>query len=93
MVATNTNTRPKNRVNPIRSEDQEINYKQKFTEMLVELSTLYKRFPKYLLEIKAEDYQIHPIELKSLIRSARKSGELIKNEDDDTYYRQDGNRF
>ena len=93
VVATNTITRPISRVDAKIQEDREINYNQKFTEMLVELSNLYKRFPKYLLEIKAEDYQIPPIELKSLIRNAKKSGMLIKNEDDDTYYRQDGNRF
>ena len=85
VIATNTIARPESKVNPIRSEDQEINYEQKFTEMVIELSTLYKRFPKYLLEIKAEDYQIPPVELKSLIRNAKKSGILIKNEDDDTY--------
>ena len=86
VVATNRIVRPKSKADAKIREDQEINYEEKFSEMIIELSNLYKRFPKYLLEIKAEDYQIPPIELKSLIRSARKSGELIKNEDDDTYY-------
>jgi len=86
VVATNRVARPKSRVDTKIQEDQEINYEQKFNEMVIELSSLYKRFPKYLLEIKAEDYQIPPIELKSLIRNAKKSGILIKNEDDDMYY-------
>ena len=87
VVTTNSIVQPKSRVNFVRDEDQEVDYGQKFTEMVLEISKLYKRFPKYLLEIMAEDYGIPPIELKTLIRSAKKSGELIKNGNDDTYYR------
>ena len=86
VVATHDIIRPTNRVKAIRNDDQEIEYGKKFSEMLFELSKLYKRFPKYMLEIMAEDYEIPAIELKSLIKSAKRSGELIKN-DDDTYYR------
>jgi len=87
VVATNTIARPKSRVAALRNEDQEVDYTEKFTEMLLELSKLYKRFPKYMLEIMAEDYGIPKIELKTLIRSAKKSGTLIKNGDNDLSYK------
>ena len=85
VVSTNSIARPKSRLKAEKKEDQEIDYDEKFTEMLLELSKLYKRFPKYMLEIMAEDYGIPTIELKSLIWSAKKSGMLIKNGDNDLY--------
>lgn len=88
IVATHSVARPKSRINALKNNDQEIDYRHKFNEMLFELSRLYKRFPKYMLEIMAEDYQIPSIELKTLIRSAIKTGVLIKNGDNDLYYRQ-----
>ncbi len=88
FVITASNTaRPKSKKIKLGDEDKEIDYTDKFNEMVIELSSLYNQFPKYLLEIKAEDYGIPAIELKTLIRSAKKSGELIKIENDDTYYR------
>ncbi len=66
----------------------ELAHKQEFTEMLLELSKLYKRFPIYLLEIMAKNYGIPALELKTLIINAKKSGTLIKNGDHDLYYRQ-----
>ena len=86
ITARNT-TRPKSKAIKVKKDNKEIDYTDKFTEMLLELSNLYNHFPKYLLEIKAEDYQIPAIELKTLIRSAKKSGKLVKSEDDDLYYR------
>jgi len=88
VVATNSFARPKSSVNALRNSDQEIDYKQKFTEMLMELSKLYKRFPEYMLKIMAENYGIPTLELEVLIRNAKKSGMLIKNGNDDTYYKQ-----
>ncbi len=87
VVATRYATLHKSRTKPVKHENQIINYKQKFTEMLFELSKLYKRFPKYMLKIMSEDYGIPAIELKTLIRNAKKSGMLIKNDDDDYYSR------
>lgn len=84
VVATHSVVRPKIRKNDLKNKNQEIDYKQKFTEMLFELSKLYKRFPKYMLEIMSEDYGIPAIELKTLIRNAKKSGMVIKN--DEYYY-------
>jgi len=88
VVATNSFARPKSSVSALRNSDQEIDYKQKFSEMLLELSKLYKRFPEYMLEIMAENYGIPTLELEVLIRNAKKSGMLIKNGNDDTYYKQ-----
>lgn len=88
VVATNNLARPKSSVNALRNTDQEIDYKQKFTEMLMELSKLYKRFPEYMLEIMAENYGIPTLELEVLIRNAKKSGMLIKNGNDGMYSRQ-----
>ena len=64
----------------------ELAHKQKFTTMLLELSKLYKRFPKYMLELMAENYGIPPIELKILITKAKKSGMLLKNDNIDQYF-------
>ena len=87
VVATNTIARPKNRVKALRNEDQEVDYEERFAEMLFELSKLYKRFPRYMLEIMAENYGIPAIELKTLITNAKKSEILTKNGDNDLYYR------
>ena len=87
VVTTNKFARSKNNVRMLRNNDQEIDYKHKFAEMLLDLSKLYKRFPLYLIEIMAKDYEIPTIELKTLIRNAKKSGILIKNDDDDYYSR------
>ncbi len=87
IVATHSIAKPKSKGNALKSEDQEIDYSPKFNEMLFELSRLYKRFPEYMLDIIAEDYKIPAIELISLMRNAKKSGVLIKDGDDDMYYR------
>ena len=87
VVATNSIARPKSKKTAVKDEDQDIDYEQTFTEMLFELSKLYKWFPKYMLEIMSEDYGIPAIELKTLIRNAKKSRMLIKNDDDDYYSR------
>jgi len=87
VVVTNTKVRPKSSIRALRNKVQEIDYTDKFTEMLLELSKLYKRFPNYILEIMAKDYGIPVIELKKLIRDAKKTGMLIKNGDDDMYYK------
>ncbi len=86
VVATNAPLKPKNKVKALKkNEDQEIDYSSNFTEVILDLSRLYKKFPKYLIEIKAEDYQIPENELNKLINSAIKNGILIKNSGDNTY--------
>ena len=88
VVNANNRVRPKSSIKALRGTYQEIDYTSKFAEMLLELSKLYKRFPSYMLDIISTEYGIPAIELKTLIRSAKKSGMLIKNGDDDLYYRQ-----
>ncbi|MBY8978778.1 MAG: hypothetical protein KGD72_00175 [Candidatus Lokiarchaeota archaeon] len=86
VVATHKVAKPINSTDTLKNNSQEIDYKFTFNKMLIDLSRIFKRFPSYMLEIMAEDYKIPTIELKTLIRSAEKSGMLIKNGDDDMYY-------
>jgi len=55
-------------------------YYPTFLEVLRELSTRYKKFPHYLIEILAETKGIPHSELSSLIRKAFREGYLIKKE-------------
>ena len=87
IIATQSVARTKSKVKKLEGDEGEIDYSGKFSDMVLELSQLYQKFPKYLLEIKAEDYGIPAIELQTLIRNAKKSGELIKSSIDDTYSR------
>ncbi|GAH52411.1 unnamed protein product, partial [marine sediment metagenome] len=77
IVVTNSIARPKNRVNALINSDQEFDYKGKFNEMLMELSKLYRQFPKYMLEIMAENYGIPHSELSVLINEFKKNEILI----------------
>ncbi len=86
VVVTHSIAGSKSRLKSVRNEGPEIDYTEKFTEMLLELSKLYNRFPKYLIEIMSEDYGIPVIALETLIRSAKKRGTLIKKGDNDLYY-------
>ena len=87
IIATQSVARTKSKVKKLEGDEGEIDYSGKFSDMVLELLQLYQKFPKYLLEIKAEDYGIPAIELQTLIRNAKKSGELIKSSIDDTYSR------
>ena len=87
IVATNSITRPKSRINTLINKDQESGYKGKFKEMLMELSKLYGKFPKYLLEIMAENYGIPSQDLPNLITEFNKKGILTFLRDEDFYYK------
>jgi len=87
IVATNSIARPKNRVNALINNEQEFNYKRKFNEMLMELSKLYGKFPKYMLEIMAENYGIPHSELCVLINEFKKNKILIVVKDLDFYFK------
>jgi len=67
-----------------KDSDKNINndFKELFSEALLELSKLYDKFPKYMLEIIADNYGIPALELKLLIKSFKKQGFLtvLKNE-------------
>ena len=90
VVATNkfqTRTpakKSKKRVLSNKDSDKNINidFEERFSEALLELSKLYDKFPKYMLEIIADNYGIPALELKLLIKSFKKQGILtvLKNE-------------
>jgi len=86
IVATNSIAQPKNRVNALINNDQEFDYKGRFNEMLMELSKLYGKFPKYLLEIMAENYGIPHSELCVLINEFKKNNILVIVKEADSYF-------
>jgi len=94
VVATNkfpTRTPVKKSKRKVLSEidsDKNINsdLKEQFSEILLELSKLYGKFPKYMLEIMAENYGIPALELKLLIKSFKKKGVLTVLKNEDFYY-------
>ena len=60
-------------------------YSAKFKKMLIELSTMYKTFPFYVIEMMAENYDIPSSEVKLLAKTFQKQGLLIRL--DDNLYR------
>ena len=61
--------------------DIENEYSCKFKEMLVKISSIYKTFPFYVLEVMNDNYGIPPIELNILTRNCLKEGSLIRLKD------------
>ncbi len=53
-------------------------YYSKFKHMLIELSTMYPKFPFYILEMMAENYNIPSSEVKLLANNFQKQGLLIR---------------
>lgn len=66
--------------------DKNIDFKEQFSEILLELSKLYGKFPKYMLEIMAENYGIPALEFKFLIKSFKKQGILTVLKNENFYY-------
>ena len=69
-----------------KDSDKNIAFKEQFIEALLELSKLYGKFPKYMLEIMADNYGIPALELKLLIKSFKKQGFLTVLKNEDFYY-------
>ena len=92
VVATNktpTRTRVKKSINKVLSDndkDKSLGFEGRFTEVLLELSKLYGKFPKYILEIMADNYGIPALELKLLIKSFKKIGVLTVLKNENYYY-------
>jgi hypothetical protein len=92
VVATNkfsTRTpikKSKRKVLSDKDSDKNIDYKEQFIEILIELSKLYGKFPKYMLEIMAENYGIPALELKFLIKSFKKQDILTVLKNENFYY-------
>lgn len=57
--------------------DNKNDYSEKFKTLLKKLSTMYKKFPKFMIEIMAEDYEIPMAEINILINEFEKKGVLI----------------
>lgn len=65
----------------IDKEEDEEDYYYKFKQMLIELSTLYKKFPFYIIELMTENYNIPNSEVKLLAKTFQKQGLLIRLDD------------
>ena len=59
-----------------------MDYSEIFREMLQFLQNTYKKFPKFMIEVMADNFGIPSSEIKQLIRKFRKEGILLilKNE-------------
>ncbi|NHJ23706.1 MAG: hypothetical protein EAX89_03975 [Candidatus Lokiarchaeota archaeon] len=64
----------------------DIDYSNKFLEVLQYLQSTYKKFPKFMIEIIAENYGIPTREVKELIYIYRKKGTLRILKDEGYYY-------
>jgi len=60
----------------------ESDYSEKFLEALHFLQKSYKKFPKFMIEIIAENLGVPPPEVKKLISTYRRNGmlKILKNE-------------
>ncbi|MFX1314829.1 MAG: hypothetical protein ACFE9T_03130 [Promethearchaeota archaeon] len=56
---------------------KEMDYNNTFLEALHYLATTYRKFPKFMIEIIAENYGIPHTKIKELIYKFRKEGILI----------------
>lgn len=57
-----------------------------FKEMLLELGASYKSFPRYLIELLADDYSIPKEEIPQLIRMMIRQKILGQSEENDDYF-------
>ncbi|MBY9003443.1 MAG: hypothetical protein KGD73_05690 [Candidatus Lokiarchaeota archaeon] len=65
-----------------KNEDRDELLFDSFLLMLEELSQMYKAFPKYIIEIMAENKNIPQLELANLMRRALKEGHLMNHNED-----------
>ena len=63
----------------------DIDYTNRFLEVLQYLQSTYEKFPKFLIEIIAENFGIPSSEVKELIYMFRKKG-MLKILKDEGYY-------
>jgi len=67
---------------PLKNDDEDEQLFDSFILMLRELSDMYRTFPKYIIEIMAEDKNIPQSEIFSLIKRALKDGHLKSHNGD-----------
>jgi len=60
-----------------RGISEKMDYSETFLEMLQFLQLTYKKFPKFMIEIMAENYGIPLNEIKPLMIKFRKQGILL----------------
>ena len=65
----------------------DMDFIERFCEVLLELSKLYGKFPKYVIEIMADNYGIPAVELKLLINNFKKQGVLTVLKNENFYYK------
>ncbi len=93
VVATNIfkghATEPKSKKKSLseKHNDEDKNYKEKFKEMLLELSNLYGKFPMYMLKMIAENYGIPTSKLTEFVKVSKKIGLLTVSKDENNYYK------
>ena len=63
-----------------------IDYSNKFLEVLDYLQSTYRKFPKFMIEIIAEEYGIPNNEVKELIKTYTKNGILRIQRSEGFYY-------
>lgn len=63
-----------------RDSNQEEDYSHQFKNMLEEISSTYKKFPSYVLEVMADNYMIPHSQLKFLKKQFQNKGILKKLE-------------
>lgn len=64
--------------------EQEEEYSHQFLRMLREISKTYTTFPRYVIEVMADNYMIPPSKLKELITQFHKKG-ILEKLDDNSY--------
>ncbi|MFX1257043.1 MAG: DUF1922 domain-containing protein [Promethearchaeota archaeon] len=67
---------PQRKNNFSKTETLKNNSSENFKHLLLTLSHAYKKFPGYMIQLMAEDYDISPKELKILIKKFIKEGKI-----------------
>jgi len=65
---------------------KEENYSLRFKQMLLELAKMYKSFPKYLIEMMADNYSIPKQEIPQLLRIMTSQGFLKYSKNQHHYF-------
>ncbi|MFX0074345.1 MAG: hypothetical protein ACFE96_02810 [Candidatus Hermodarchaeota archaeon] len=85
VINTNNRVRYDQNSFPQSSEDSELDLK--FKALLLELSKIYGKFPRYMIDIMAEDSGITSQEIPNLIKAFENRGILILLKNEDFYFK------
>jgi len=67
------------KIRTIKKEEENDTLENRFTSLLQDISKDYKQFPKYMIELLAENYHIEKKELKMVIQQFLNDKKLIKS--------------